>query len=159
MAPGRGRWAQVGGSAWTVVVHPDAGWWPRAVTRIAATAVCRLVGLAGGSRWLPQAVVRLAGGRLVEPVRLCDPDEDDLGMPSRFFVLSADAADRTVEHDPSTAGLVHELLWHAGRPATSATGDWASAAHERDADEADVPCQAWVQFVLRVLSLRAGQVR
>ncbi|GHS89307.1 hypothetical protein AGMMS50218_15290 [Actinomycetota bacterium] len=87
-----------------------------------------------------------AGGRLVPAVTIgrCADEERS--------VVSALVADLAAGQDADLTGLVHELLWEAGRPGSPTRGRWARLARGREADATDQSWRAWSQFARRTMA-------
>lgn len=114
-----------------------------------------VLGLLRGDDRMVHRVARIAGARLVAPVRLAvHPDGAAL-----VLVHSADAADAAVEDLPHLAAVVHELMWAASSAPGADLRAELCSAHGRDADGADESWRAWAQFVRRTVETPATEVK
>ncbi|MBD3778340.1 MAG: hypothetical protein IE923_03635 [Micrococcales bacterium] len=114
------------------------------------------LGLLRGDDRTVNRVGRMAGARLLAPVRLAEHDNG----AEVLLVHSADAADAAVEDQPYLAAVVHELMWAASSAPGAYLRDELCSVHGRDADATDGPWRAWTQFVRRTaatLGTEAGR--
>lgn len=115
-----------------------------------------VLGLLRGDDRTVNRVGRMAGARLVAPVRLSE-HRDGAAI---VLVHSADAADAAVEDQPSLAAVVHELMWAASSAPGADLSAELCSVHGRDADGTDQSWRAWTQFVRRTaatLGTEAGR--
>lgn len=126
------------------------------VTGVFSVGLLRLTSARGSDRRRARVCAHLVGGRLVEPVRLDDPDESDPDMPRWVWARSGNLAVVAATHDPGMVGVLHELLWAAGEEGPRP--GWASTpAREERQERTDPAWRAWTDVATRALSLSAGR--
>lgn len=104
-----------------------------------------VLGLLRGDERSVRRVGRLAGARLVGPVRLAEHEDGAVIV----LVHSGDVADAAVEDQPHLAAVVHELMWAASSAPGADVRAELCSVHGRDADGTDQAWRAWTQFVRR----------